>query len=94
MRSGGSHFCQRDWLWRLEAAFSWQSQKLVVGSRGGGSHCTPTCWLCGGEATVLMAVPDAGCGGGEAVVLFVFPIAGCGGGALVLSAVSDTGCGG
>ena len=69
-----------------ETEFSWQSQTLVVGGRGRGSHGIPRHCLCGrgkirvvgkqwhswqsqtlflqwGEARVLMAFPDAGCGG-------------------------------
>ena len=47
--------------------FSWQSNTLVVGGRGGGLHGSPRRWLWMGEVEVLMAVPDASCGMGEVV---------------------------
>ena len=53
----------RRWLWGGRLGFSWQSQMLVVRGRGEGSHGNFTRWLCGVEADVLMAVPDAGFGG-------------------------------
>ena len=45
-RGGVSHGSSGRWLWRGSRWFSFQSQPLVVG----------------GEAEVLMAVPDASCG--------------------------------
>ena len=64
--------------------------------RGGGSHGSPRCLLCGGEAGVLMAVSDAGCGvGWGAGFSHGSPRTWLWGGeAVVLMAVPDAGCGG
>ena len=63
-RVGGSHLSPKCWLSSLEAGFSWQSQMLVVGAgKEWHSWQSQTLFVQWGEARVLMAFPDAGCGG-------------------------------
>ena len=60
----GSHGRPRHWL---------------LGRERPDSHGNSRYWLWRGEAGVLMAVPDAGCGGGEGVGSRKSPRHGCGG---------------
>ena len=49
-------------LGTVRLGFSWHSQTLVGGGRDHVSHGSLRRWLFVGEAEILMAVPDAGCG--------------------------------
>ena len=92
-RSGGSHSSPRCCLWG-EAGVLMAVQTLVVVRRGRGSqgshrcgllslempdsHSNPRCLLWRGEAGVLMAVPDHGCGGDRRGFSWQFPDSCCG----------------
>ena len=58
----------------------------------GGSNGSLRCWLWGGDAWLLMAVPDTGCEGGDVLVLMALPDAG-GGERRGFSSIPDAGCG-
>ena len=49
----GSHGSPEDGCEEERLGFSWQSQTLVVGGRGGGSYGSPRCWLLVGKSLIL-----------------------------------------